>query len=73
MKQKYLRNHQIMVFENIEVVILQIPKKDYAITDNHQLLFIVKKISYKKRHRIQIKFGIFNRLYPTSELIWYFW
>lgn len=56
-----------MIFEIDQVVILYIPKEDCAITDNYQLLYIIKKIPYEKEHRIQTKFNIFDQLYPTSE------
>ena len=36
--------------------------------DNHGVVVMIKSIPYEKRHQIQTKFGILDRLYPTREL-----
>lgn len=68
MKKKDSRNHNVVIFEIDQVVMLRIPKEDRATTDNHRLLCMIKEIPHEGRHRIQTKFGILDRLYPTSEL-----
>ena len=68
MKKKYSRNHKVVTFEIDQVVTLRIPKEDRATTDNHCLLCMIKEIPHEGRHKIQTKFGILDRLYPTSEL-----
>lgn len=68
MKKKYSRNHKVVTFEIDQVVTLRIHKEDRATTDNHQLLCMIKEIPHEGRHKLQTKFGILDRLYPTSEL-----
>ena len=67
-KKKYSRNHNVVTFEIDQVVMLRIPKEDYATTDNNWVLCMIKEIPHEGRYRIQIKFGILDCLYPTSEL-----
>ncbi len=68
MKKKYSRNHNVVTFEIDQVVTLRIPREDRATTDNHWVLCIIKEIPHEGRYRIPTKFGILDRLYPTSEL-----
>lgn len=68
MKKKYSQNHKAVTFKIDQVIILYIPKKNHATTDNYQLLCMIKEILYKGRYKLQTKFGILDWLYSTSEL-----
>lgn len=68
MKNKYARNHKVVVFQENDIVTLQISKEDRAATDNHRVVVMIKSIPYEGRHQIQTRFGILDRLYPTGEL-----
>ena len=68
MKQKYARNHKVIIFELDDIVTLRISKEDQAATDNHRLVVMIKSIPHEGRHQIQTKFAILDRLYPTGEL-----
>lgn len=68
MKNKYARNHKVVVFQENDIVTLRIPKEDRAATDNHRVVVMLKSILHEGRHQIQTRFGILDRLYPTGEL-----
>lgn len=68
MKQKYSRNHRVIIFQPEDIVTLRIPKEDRAATDNHQVVVMIKRIPHEGRHEIQTRFGVLDRLYPTGEL-----
>ena len=68
MKNKYARNHKVVVFQENDIVTLRIPKEDRAATDNHRVVVMIKSIPHEGRHQIQTTFGILDRLYPTGEL-----
>ncbi len=68
MKQKYSRNHKVVIFQTEDIVTLQILKEDRAFTDNYRVVVIIKSILHEGRHKIQIRFGVLDRLYPTGEL-----
>ena len=68
MKQRNLRNHEVITFEQDDIVILRIPKDDRAATDHDRVVVMIKSIPHEGRHQIKTKFGILDRLYPTGEL-----
>lgn len=67
MKQKYSRNHKVEVFQNNEIITLQIFEKYLATTDYYWPLFMIKNVSYKRKYRIQTKFDLLKCLYSTIE------
>lgn len=54
-----------MVFQENDIITLQIPKKDYATTDNHRVVVMIKSIPHEGRYQVQIRFGNLDCLYPT--------
>lgn len=68
MKQKYSRNHKVVIFQPEDIVTLRIPKEDRAATDNHRVVVMIKSIPHEGRHEIQTRFGVLDRFYPTGEL-----
>ncbi len=68
MKKRYTRNHNVVIFEIVQVVTLRISNKDCAMTDNYWLLYMMNEIPHERRYRIQIKFGILDKLYGINEL-----
>lgn len=52
MKQKYARNHKVIIFELDDIVTLPIPKEDRAATDNRRVVVIIKSIPHEGRHQI---------------------
>lgn len=68
MKNKYAQNHKIVVFQENDIVTLQIPKEDRAAADNHWVVVMIKCISHESQHQIQTRFGLLDYLYLTGEL-----
>lgn len=68
MKNKYVRNHKVVVFQKNNIVTLRIPKEDHAATDNYWVVVMVKSIPHEGRHQIQTRLNILDHLYPTKEL-----
>lgn len=60
MKKKYSWNHNDEIFEIHQMVTQYIPNEDCAMTDNYQLLCMIKEISYKRPNRIQTKFSFLD-------------
>lgn len=60
MKKKYSLNHNDEIFEMHQMVTQYIPNEDFAMTDNYQLLCMIKEISHERPNRIQTKFGFLD-------------
>lgn len=65
MKHRYAQSHKVVVFQENDIVTLQILKEDCAATDNHWVMVMIKSIPHESRRQIQTRFSILDRLYPT--------
>ena len=68
MKEKYEWNPKVITFVPDEIVTICILKEDWAATDNHRVVVMIKSLPHGGPHQIQTKFGILDRLYSTGEL-----
>lgn len=71
MKQKYGRNHKVIIFQPGDIVTLRIPKGDQAATDNRGVLVMIKSIPHEGCHEIQTRFGVMDRLFLPVSLTLY--
>ncbi len=68
MKQKFSRNHKVVIFQPQDILTLTIPKKDRAATDNHTVGVMIKTNLHEGRNEMQTRFGILDGYYLTGEL-----